>query len=170
MTTIVRLALLMLPAALTGCGWQSFTSGSPRICQNPSQADGLSEQLFRLVNMERVNQNPSLGQLAWDDDLAKIAGDYACRMIEGEFFGHVDPDSKSKPHQRLTTAGYEYHIMGENLAVGQYTAAEVFDRWMRSPPHRANLVATEWKRAGIGVRAADDGTIYWVLELADPAP
>jgi uncharacterized protein YkwD len=81
----------------------------------------------------------------------------------------VDPDTRSAPDQRLSLAGYEYQRMGENLAVGQATPAEVMDRWMRSPGHRANLLASEWRRAGIGVRADDQGTLYWVLDLTDPA-
>ena len=35
----------------------------------------------------------------------------------------------------LTRAGYDFTPMGENLAVGQTTATEVFDEWLASPSH-----------------------------------
>lgn len=161
-------ALACLPLA-AGCGWQSYASGSARLCQSPSQTESMADQVLRLINLERINQNPSLDALGWDDELARVADDFACRMIEGDFFGHVDPDTKTQPSHRLTLAGYAFSMMGENLAVGQTTPAEVVDRWMQSRPHRANLLSRDWRRAGIGVRADDQGTLYWVLELADPA-
>ena len=148
---------------LAGCGAQN--PASP--CATPTQADALAEQLFRLMNMERALAD--LDPLGWDDQLAKVAQAYACHMIEGGFFGHVDPVSKTAPNHRLTLAGYEFIVMGENLAVGPTTAAEVFDRWMDSPSHRDNILSLEWTRVAIGVRADEDDVLYWVMEFADPA-
>jgi uncharacterized protein YkwD len=156
----------LVGVGLAGCGTQNYAQ-PPRACQTPSQADVLADQLFRLINLER-----SLGDLdplTWDDDLAKVAQDYACRMIEGDFFGHVDPATETAPNHRLTLAGYEFNVMGENLAVGQTTAAEVLDGWMASPSHRDNILSPVWTQIGIGVRTDEDGTLRWVLEFAEPA-
>ena len=117
--------------------------------------------------MERTLED--VDPLSWDTELANAAQEYACRMIEGEFFGHVDPETKAGPDQRLTVAGYDYIVMGENLAVGQTTVAEVLDRWMESPSHRDNILSLEWTRIGIGIRTDEDGILRWVLEFADPA-
>lgn len=151
---------------LAGCGAQDYAQPA-RACATPSQADVLSEQLFRLINMERTLDD--LEALAWDDELAKVSQEYACRMIEGEFFGHIDPRTKTGPNHRLTMTGYEFNVMGENLALGQTTAAEVLDGWMASPSHRDNILSAEWTQIGIGVRTDEDGVLYWVLEFADPA-
>ena len=151
---------------LAGCGAQDYAH-PPGMCITPAQADGLADQLFRLVNMERALAD--LDPFAWDDELAKVAQHYACRMIEGDFFGHVDPVTKTAPDDRLTMVGYEFGAMGENLATGQRTAAEVLDWWMNSPSHRDNILSLEWTQIGVGVRTSADGTLDWVVEFADPA-
>jgi len=148
-----------------GCGAQNYAQ-PPNPCVTSGQADVLAENLLRLINMERTLED--VDPLAWDDDLAKVAQQYSCRMIEGRFFGHVDPATKAGPDHRLNVAGYDFIVMGENLAVGQTTAAEVLDSWMESPSHCDNILSAEWTRIGIGVRADEGGTLHWVLELADP--
>ena len=159
-------ACLVGLAVLGGCGAQNYAQ-APRVCETPVQADVLAEQLYRLINLERALAD--VEPLDWDEDLAKVAQDYACRMIEGDFFGHVDPVTKSAPDHRLTLAGYEFDVMGENLALGQTTAAEVLDSWMASPSHRDNILSPSWTQLGIGIRTDPDGTVHWVLEFADPA-
>ncbi|MCK4658790.1 MAG: CAP domain-containing protein [Phycisphaerae bacterium] len=151
---------------LSGCGAHNYAQ-PPRACATPSQADLLGEQLFRLINMERTLAD--LDPLTWDDDLTGVAQGYACRMIEGEFFGHTDPAAKSGPGLRLTTAGYSYKVMGENLAMGQTTAAEVLADWLASPSHRDNIMSSEWTHIGLGVRGDESDTLYWVIEFAEPA-
>ncbi|MFH0982214.1 MAG: CAP domain-containing protein [Planctomycetota bacterium] len=151
---------------VTGCGVQNYVKPSAA-CTTPTQADALAEQLSRLINLERALDD--LEPLSWDENLAKVAQEYACRMIEGKFFGHTDPETRTEPAHRLTMAGYEWDMMGENLAVGHTTAAEVLDGWMASPSHRDNLLSPEWTRLGIGVRTDEAGTLHWVLEFADPA-
>lgn len=151
---------------LTGCGAQNYAQPAS-VCEAPTQADELSEQLLRLINMERTLAD--LDSIEWDEGLAGVARGYACRMIEGRFFGHIDPQTKTGPNHRLTIAGYEFNVMGENLAVGQTTAVEVLDGWMASPSHRDNILSPEWTRIGIGVRTNENGILHWVLEFADPA-
>ena len=149
-----------------GCGAQNYAQPPTPCTTTPGQADVLAEHLFRLINMERTLEG--VDPLAWDDELATVAQEYGCRMIEGRFFGHVDPETKTGPDHRLTVAGYDFIVMGENLAVGHTTAADVLDCWMESPSHCDNILSAEWTRIGIGVRADEDGTPHWVLELADP--
>jgi len=105
--------------------------------------------------------NPALG---------KMAGDYACRMIEHGFFGHTDLANGHGPGERAVAAKYSYYSVGENLAVGPMTAAQVMQVWMESPPHRAIILDRRWSEVGIAVRAGADGSVYWVQEFGDPAP
>ena len=58
--------------------------------------------------------------------------------------------------------------MGENLAAGQKTAADVMKIWMESPPHREIILDSKWKEVGIAVRAGGEYSIYWVMEFGDP--
>lgn len=154
-------------ALLAGCGMQN-PAQHQGVCAKPTQAEDLAEQLFRLINMERTLED--LEPLTWDEQLAKVATGYACRMVEGKFFSHVDPETWTGPDDRLITAGYEFLIMGENLALGQTTALEVLDDWMESPAHRDNILSGEWTHVAIGVRTDANGVPYWVLEFATPVP
>lgn len=58
----------------------------------------------------------------------------------------------------MTHSGGPY---AENVAVGYQTAADVFDGWMSSAGHRANVLTCEWTRHGIGAAVSDDGRTYW---------
>lgn len=49
---------------------------------------------------------------------------------------------------------------GENLAQGQERAAEAVRAWMDSPGHRANILAEDYRRIGVGV-AEGHGDRFW---------
>ena len=59
-------------------------------------------------------------------------------------------------------------MIGENLAAGQETAADVMRVWMESPTHRDNILEPSFKDIGIAVRSLGGETLYWVVEFGDP--
>lgn len=72
-------------------------------------------------------------------------------MFNNNYFEHVSPNGTSvsmlgdKVH-------YEYIIIGENLALGNFkTEKELVDAWMASPGHRANILNQKYKDIGIAV-------------------
>lgn len=135
-------------------------------CEFPTDQYRLSGDLLELVNRARMDEG--LLPLSVDEALTEVAGDYACEMIESEFFSHESPKTHLNPGDRLTRAGYIYFTMGENLAVGQDSAQDVFDDWMTSPEHRDNILSPSWREIGIAVRSTPSGEYYWVQEFADP--
>jgi uncharacterized protein YkwD len=45
---------------------------------------------------------------------------------------------------------YEYVVVGENLAEGDFTSdADLVKGWMDSPGHRANILNTKYEEIGI---------------------
>ncbi len=51
--------------------------------------------------------------------------------------------------------------VGENVAYGYATGLEVVRvGWMRSPGHRANILARDYRLLGSGARRSEDGTWY----------
>ena len=42
---------------------------------------------------------------------------------------------------RVKRVGYHYVRVGENIAKGQRTVEQVMSTWMKSPGHRANILA-----------------------------
>lgn len=67
-------------------------------------------------------------------------------------------------------AGYRYSTFGENLFAGVdrgVSPRDVVRAWLRSPPHRANLLRPGFRQLGVaGVRTrgivGDRGAIVWV--------
>ena len=76
-------------------------------------------------------------------------------------FSHTRPDGRmwSTILEQFNVA---YTEAGENLAMGQRTAAEAVRQWMESESHRENIVNSHYRHVGIGIAIDTDGTLYWV--------
>jgi len=127
----------------------------------------LSDQVLHLVNLERAAEG--VAPLVANPALERIAEDYACRMIDASFFDHVDPGTGYGPGERAVAGRYAYYAIGENLAAGLESPAEVMAVWMESASHRANILDPSWKEIGVAVRSGGEYDIYWVQEFGQPA-
>lgn len=134
-------------------------------CQIPQDADRLTDQILRMMNIERLD----FGAVALDHDLCAVAAHYTCAMIDEGFFGHVHPKTDHDVTQRLDEAAYTYTVVGENLAAGYWNANEITDAWMASDTHRDIMLDPAFTRAGIAVRYGGEYGVYCVLVLAHPA-
>jgi uncharacterized protein YkwD len=133
----------------------------------PDDAERMADQVLQLVNLERADAG--LPPVIANPDLQKIADDYACRMIDEDFFGHVDPETGDGLSDRAAEGKYAYYAVGENLAAGQETAAEAMRVWMESPAHRDIILDEKWTEVGVSVRMGGEFFIYWVQEFGAPA-
>lgn len=136
-------------------------------CFTSDEAEKMADHVLQLVNLERGEAN--LPPVVHDPTLSKIAAEYACRMIEEDFFGHDDPLSGHGPGERAVASRYLFYAVGENLAAGQDTAADAMKVWMESPSHRGIVLDERWTEVGIAVRFGGKHGIYWVQEFGDPA-
>lgn len=168
--TILTIHALAILAFASGC----FGGTNPDVfgdeaakCVEPEEEDRLTDQVLQLVNLERAAED--LAPVVLSPVLAKLAGDYACRMIEEAFFGHRDPLTGQGPGDRALMGKYSFAAIGENLAAGQETPAEVVDVWMASPAHHAIILDPKWTEIGIGVQFGGEYGTYWVLEFGRPA-
>ena len=116
-------------------------------------------EVFDLVNRERSRAH--LGDLSWDERLAKVARDYSRRMAREGFFDHYDPNGKTVLDRASRVSGWSR--IGENLFVcdeqPSYTSLAIRG-WMKSPTHRTNMLDRTWTATGIGIATARDGSIY----------
>lgn len=171
-----------LPSDTTGGTTDTTTGGTSTSTATDSFADGLSQtyptcqesavgddyraQVLTLVNEARVNAGVSA--LTVNETLAQQATEYACEMIHYDFFAHENPVTGTTLADRSQEFGYEYGWIGENLAAGQRTPAEVVQAWLDSPCHRKNLLHPAFTEIGIGLRVGGDYGIYWVQEFGRP--
>ena len=80
---------------------------------------------------------------------------HSSEMARHGYFGHASPNGGAfwrRIAAYYTPQGYRSWEVGENIEYGQpgLGAAEVMRDWLASPAHRANLVSTRWRDAGIG--------------------
>jgi uncharacterized protein YkwD len=133
---------------------------------HPAAAAGAdTARVVELVNAERAAHG--LAPLRTNPQLTDAADAYAGAMASGNFFSHTAPDGSTMT-DRDEAAGYTgWVFLGENLAAGQTTPERVVDGWMKSPAHRANVLADEAVEIGIGhaQRAGTRYGTYWAMEI-----
>lgn len=123
----------------------------------------MTSQVVSLVNSERAAQG--LTALQKDSRLAALAQQKAEDMAKNQYFSHTSPTYGSA-FDMLKAAGYSYKTAGENIAMGQKSAASVMDGWMHSSGHRANILHTSYEKIGVGYAVSADGMPYWVQIFA----
>ncbi len=160
----------------TGCFWTDeppddagavSKPAAAAACITPEDAERMADQVVQLVNLARAERG--LQPVLVNPKLEQAAADYACRMSAEGFFGHRDPIRGEGPATRAVACKYKFYAVGENLAAGQATPAEVMKVWMESPPHRDLILGPNWKELGVAVRTGGEHSIYWVQEFGDPA-
>lgn len=120
-------------------------------------------------NQRLANNLPSLKENAKLDAAAKAK---AQDMFKNHYFEHVSPSGRG-PADLAKTAGYEYLIIGENLALGNFENDKVLvQAWMDSPGHRANILNNKYTEIGVAVeKGTYEGRTVWmaVQEFGRPA-
>ena len=72
-------------------------------------------------------------------------------MFQSQYFEHVSPTGIDVDGL-VKKAGYEYILIGENLAMGNFQNSEkVVEAWMNSPGHRENILNNKYKEIGVAV-------------------
>lgn len=136
-------------------------------CDEPTDGAAWRAQIIELVNQERVRNG--LGTVVRNETLEDQATQYACEMIAFDFFAHVNPVTQSTLSVRAEEFGYDFRVVGENLAAGQRTPEQAFADWMASPSHRQNVLDARFTEIGVGVRVGGEFGVYWVQEFGLPA-
>lgn len=124
-------------------------------------------EILLLVNQERTRRG--LGRVVRNAVLETQATQYACELIHYGFFDHVNPTTGTTLSDRAVEFGYEFRVIGENLAAGQRSPSSAMADWMGSPGHAANILNPEFTELGIGVRLGGEFGVYWVQEFGRPA-
>jgi uncharacterized protein YkwD len=128
------------------------------------EVDAAAEQrMLSLVNAERRRE--SLRPLKMDPQLQAVARAHSRDMYLRAYFSHVTPDGRSA-FDRLEAAGVKFLAAGENIAFApDVDAAE--QSLISSPEHRANILAPDYVRIGIGVLRAAGYQEMFTQEFAD---
>lgn len=131
----------------------SSSSANESSGQQPSQTASFDEQILKLVNEARAENGISPMKL--DDTLTDAANKRAQELTAA--FDHSRPDGRScfTVFNEFGISGYT--TAGENIALGYGSAEDVFNGWMNSSGHRANILNPDFTTLGVG----NSGN-YWV--------
>lgn len=132
-------------------------STAPSPTRSISSVERLENEVTALVNTERAKAGcPAVHT---DERLRTAARGHSVDMATYGYFSHTGRDGSS-PWDRARRAGYDQAI-GENIAYGYRTPAEVMRGWMNSDGHRANILNCAARAIGNGLAYRADGTPYW---------
>lgn len=130
----------------------SSPSGTGGTTNNSSGGTGgtvtacTSGNVLQLVNCARAADGK--GPLSANGLLDAAALGHANDMVTNGFFSHTGSNG-SDVGTRVTAAGYAWSAVGENIASGQTTDLEVFNAWMNSSGHRANILSASYTEMGL---------------------
>lgn len=128
-----------------------------------SATDSFNTAILGYVNEFRAqNGKPAL---VMNEFMVETARRHSRDMASGATpFGHDGFDDRVRIiGNRLGPI----HAAAENVAMGQMTAREVVDGWIKSPGHRENMLG-DYTLTGIGTARKDDGTIYFTQIFIHP--
>ncbi|WP_409474236.1 CAP domain-containing protein [Streptomyces sp. HC307] len=124
----------------------------------PADLTRTAAEVVELTNRERTRAG--LPPLAVDPVLTTAAQAHSADMVARDFYSHTAPDG-SQPWDRAAAAGSTRRSIGENIACGQRSPAEVVTGWMNSPGHRANILKPGFTHIGIGFAGGGRAGTYW---------
>ena len=116
-----------------------------------------------------VNYMPPAPPLTWNYQLESAAIGHAADMATQHYFNHTSLDGRTMK-DRINATGYTLNgfrgiKIGENIAFGQQSIAEVMQGWLNSEGHCKNLMGQGFKE--IGIARAND---YWVQDFGGREP
>ena len=125
--------------------------------QEPNYA-AAEQQLFSLINQERVKEG--LAPLVLDERLTQAAQKHTRLMVQNDSLSHQFEGEESL-QLRVSDEHVRCDHDGENIALdSDIGVAHIM--LMQSPPHRANILSSQFNAVGIGVLKTDE--LYYVTE------
>lgn len=131
------------------------TTAAPRpAASDPPGVDTACErELFDRTNAAR--RSAGLAPLAFDSGAHSVSRAWSFRMADAGRLAH-----NPRYGEDLTAAGVDWQVAGENVGRGSVDA--VFQLWMDSPAHRANVLSPDYRAFAVG--CVPGGGQYWVTQ------
>lgn len=117
--------------------------------------------------------------LTWNQNLYEAAYEHSYDLANSNTFSHEGSGTQyditgfnngvaSLFNERIASNGYvDFRAIGENIAGGQTSLAEVIQEWLDSPLHCANIMREDFAEVGVAivVNPDSDYKVYWSQEF-----
>jgi uncharacterized protein YkwD len=151
-----RIALGIAALALTAPAAAS-AADCPNADVLPSHSGAVAARRATLCLVNRQRTSRGLRALKFNGRLERAASSFSREMVVHHFFDHTSPAGTG-----IVTRLRRVHYItpriswavGENIAWGEGslgTPESIVDAWMSSPGHRANILSSGFREAGVGV-------------------
>jgi len=161
----ICLAALLLGSHVPGRSATSLAPPSAIVLRAQLSCD--EQKMVDLVNAERLASG--LSALRVNPVLVRVAREHSREMCEMGYFDHASPTpGRRTPMERYVRAlGHipTWACVSENLFYSSVVDPDLGHKsLMRSAPHRANILTSEFSEVGVGAYKSSDGR-FWVTEM-----
>jgi uncharacterized protein YkwD len=140
----------------------------PQLARDLADWHHTGEEILKLTNAARA-QPRSCGKrhfravppLRWNEKLAAAALMHTRDMAARNYFSHTGKDGRTVG-DRASREGYSWWHIGENIATGQGSPAEIVATWLKSPEHCTNIMFPAFTEMGAAyvVNPKSDTLVY----------
>lgn len=121
-------------------------------------------EVIRLVNEERVRVG--VAPLEVLPSLMECAQIKAEDMFVNEYYSHTSPTYGAHNVMISQFVPEAIGACSENIAMTRPTPQRVFEAWLNSPGHYANMIDPQWTHTGVGAAKLEDyGYLYWAQQF-----
>jgi uncharacterized protein YkwD len=164
----VRTAVMLMGClVLAGCATQEPAPEQPTFYDSMAKAGASVDAATAASMISGYRRNNGLGAVQIDPVLMRAAEAQSNAMVRRNKLDHNVAGPLPK---RLRAVNYDARHAVENVSAGYHTLAEAFSGWRDSPPHRANMLASDVTRMGIAAAYAPNTKykVFWTLIMAAP--
>ncbi len=153
-------------------------------------SDKIAERYLTLINKARAvgrtcgeyGYMPAVPPLRWNHKLYSAALEHSKDMALSNLFSHTGSGSQydvtafdlgygrgSRPSERVSYNGYDWHATGENIAAGTNMddASKAMAVWIKSPGHCHNIMSNKYSEVGMAVyhHTQSHYNYYWTQDF-----
>lgn len=135
------------------------TSSAADACKRPALVPADEAALTAMINQARKAEG--VRKVAKHPALRRAGRTKSMQMAAGGRFAHSDERRSSG------MSWADGRAAGQNLAMAR-DARSAFTAMLRSPSHRRNLLASDWRFTGVGAARDCEGRIFFTINLMAP--
>ncbi len=190
--------LISVTAVLTACGGGGGGSDSGKsnaVADSQAEAasssgqqtatshrePGCSLTIYQQEMLAQLNQARAAGRscgsqrfdpapaLRYSCTIQPAARAHSIDMASNNFFSHTGSDGLRVSH-RVDATGFEWSVVGENIAAGFDSVGEVMEGWLDSPGHCRNIMDPRFEIVAVSRidTSSADYENYWTQVFAAP--
>lgn len=162
--------------AASGAFQQATSSGNGGGSANGCALTAYQAEMLEQLNAVRTQARycgedyfEAVPELTYSCAIEPAARSHSIDMATNNFFSHTGSNGLRVSH-RVTETGYEWGVVGENIAAGFSDVSSVMAGWLNSPGHCRNIMDSRFQEFAVSRvnTSTADYPNYWTQVFAVP--